>query len=326
MRKRVNVLLAACAVVALQPPFPIASRAADGGSPARQEGEGRWVPSLAITGGTTIQGQDGSVDSVLFEGTNPMPVRLQGFHNGGDLAVAPFVGGNLELMSPALPIPTRPRFFLTGEILPSFSANREVALDGDPTCVKGPEPNAPCARDIVVVDSNNFEETAANGEGSSTSAQVGTLVFGAGLGVSFPGRIGKRQLRIKPSAGWISYEVDAEGLVVDAACDPTSTCISPGFLRETVLEGSASQRFHAVGGGLDIEMDTGRFGPIGASLFLGARFYRVLGDRTISFEASEAFDDQIGEDLAVGSWEVEVNPWMYRAHVGIRFQWLGSPN
>jgi hypothetical protein len=190
-----------------------------------------------------------------------------------------------------------------------------------------------------VFDSNTFEETAANGEGSSTSAQIDTLVFGAGLGVSFPARIGKRQLRIKPSAGWISYEVDAEGVVVDAACDPPERCISqsfefipgfpiiiPGFLRETILEGSASQRFHAVGGGLDIEMDTGRFGPIGASLFLGARFYRVLGDRTISFEASEAFDDQIGEDLAVGSWEVEVNPWMYRAHVGIRFQWLGSPN
>jgi hypothetical protein len=71
-------------------------------------------------------------------------------------------------------------------------------------------------------------------------------------------------------------------------------------------------------------MDTGRFGPIGSSVFLGARAYHVLGDRSISFSTSETFDDEFGMDTAVGNFEVEVAAWIVRASVGIRFQWLGS--
>ena len=50
-------------------------------------------------------------------------------------------------MTPALPIPTRPRLFVSGEILPTFASDRDLALEGDPGCVRGPEPDAPCARD-----------------------------------------------------------------------------------------------------------------------------------------------------------------------------------
>ena len=35
-------------------------------------------------------------------------------------------------------------------------------------------------------------------------------------------------------------------------------------------------------------------------------------------------DDQIGNDVATATFEAEVNPWIYRANVGIRFQWLGQ--
>jgi hypothetical protein len=163
------------------------------------------------------------------------------------------------------------------------------------------------------------------------------------MGISFPVEFLKRQLRIKPSVGWISYEVEAQGLVVDAMCrevtdlfgtqttqctDTTSEILFPegGFLRETILSADDSRRFHGIGPGLDIEMDTFRFGPIGSSVFLGARFYRILGNRTIAFSASEDFDDEFGQDTAVGNFEVEVDPWLYRVHVGIRFQWLGSRN
>ena len=325
-------MLAVCAVLALQPPFPTASVAAEGEGPAGQEGEERWVPSLAILAGATIESQKGSVDSVLFEDGSTTPIPLQGFFEGSDLAASPFVGGSLEVMSPALPIPLRPRLFLSGEILPTFANDRALAIDGDPSCVRGPEPGAECARDDVVVDTKSFEESSANGEGSKTTATVNTLVYGANLGVAFPARIGKRQLRIKPSAGWISYKIDAEGVVVDAACNPQDQCTdktifgfpSPGFLRETILTAQDSRRFNGVGGGLDIEMDTGRFGPLGVSLFLGARAYRVLGDRSITFGTSQSFDDELGMDVANADFEVDIDPWMYRAHVGIRLQWLGS--
>ena len=346
MRKRVSVFSLLGAMLALHVLSAGASLAADGGDPSdggdpvRQEGEDRWVPSLAITSGITIQNQEGSSDSVLFEDGSLTPVPLQGFVDGSDLAVSPFVGGSLEVMTPALPIPTRPRLFLSGEILPTFASERELAVKGDPGCVRGPEQGAPCAKDIGVPPPlSTFDEDSAIGQGTITSAQVDTLVFGANLGVAFPARVGKRRLRIKPSVGWINYKVDASAIVVDAACNPKTACtdsqivfpgfppfIIPGFLRETTLTGSGSRTFNGIGPGLDVEMDVGRYGPLGVSLFLGGRAYRILGDRTIAFSASQSFDDQLGNDVAAGSFTVDVDPWMYRAHVGIRFAWLGSPD
>ena len=337
MRKRVSVFSLLGAMLALQALSAGASLAADGGDPVTQEGEDRWVPSLAITAGATIQKQQGSSNSVLFKNGSPPPVPLQGFVDGDDLAVSPFVGGSLEVMTPALPIPTRPRLFVSGEILPTFASERDLAFKGDPGCIRGPEQDAPCANTIDNEDppENTFDEGAANGQGATTSAQVDTLVFGANLGVAFPARVGKRQLRIKPSVGWINYKVDASAIVVDAACAPGACTysksvfgdfvfINPGFLRETILTSSGSGTFNGIGPGLDVEMDVGRYGPLGVSLFLGGRAYRVLGDRTIAFGATEAFNDQLGNDVAVGQFEVEVAPWMYRAHVGIRIEWLGS--
>ena len=42
-----------------------------------------------------------------------------------------------------------------------------------------------------------------------------------------------------------------------------SPCLPRIFLRETILTASDSQRFNGIGPGLDVEMDTGRFGPLG---------------------------------------------------------------
>jgi hypothetical protein len=376
VRRRANVFLVVGVVVALQVLFPTASLAKDGGNPgepARQAGEDRWVPSLAITGGGVFQQQKGFTTSGLFIDRSGPPEAIQpdGVCRPGDpppcpivapayplpvpisdddLGVAPFVGASLELMSPALPIPTRPRLFASGEILPAFAFERDLALQGDPDCVRGPRPGEPCASEDPVVDAITFEEDAANGEGIRTSAKIDTLVFGASLGVAFPFRIGNRQLRIKPAVGWLSYKVEAEGFLVDAACNPATRCtdtlrviipslppiFTPGFLRETTLSASASRRFHGIGPGLDVEMDTIRFGPLGVSLFMGGGAYRTLGNRRISFGAARVYVDELRatasdpdaltNDLAVAKFEVEVDPWIYRAHVGIRFRWLGSPD
>jgi len=278
-------------------------------------------------------------------GTTPPDPELRGFFKGDDLTVAPFVGGSLELMSPALPIPTRPRIFLSGEILPTFASDRDFATQGDPGCVRGPDPGDPCAKDEDGSRDTPYGIDSANGTGSRTSAKIDTLVFGASLGVAFPLKVGKRQLRFKPSVGWINYKVEADGIVVDAACDPAAPFLGactdytppgmptrPGFLRETTLAASASQRFNGIGPGFDIEMDTGRYGPLGVSLFMGGRAYAILGDRTISFAAVDNFTDQLSDpgvdppvmtDRAAAQFEVEVDPWIYRVHVGIRFHWLG---
>jgi len=292
VRKGVTVFGAIGAVFALGALSPLVSIANDADEPeqrAVQAGEDRWVPSLAITGGITIQDQQGSADSFLDD-MNSTPLR--GLVQGDDNAVSPFVGGSLELMAPALPIPTRPRPFVSGEILPTFASNRDLAVEGNPSCVRGPEPNAPCAKSPGGLSGASFTSDTANGQGTSLIAQVDTLVIGANFGVAFPFEVGDRQLRIKPSFGWINYEVDADALVVDAACgNPNSVPPSlrcNDFLRETVLAASESQRFNGIGPGLDIEMDAAKIGPIGVSLFLGGRAYAIVGDRTMSFSTSKS--------------------------------------
>jgi hypothetical protein len=342
MRSEVSVLLTVGALFLLQMPLPAGSRGAEVRQIAGQE-EDRWIPSISISGGALIQRQDGFADSVLVEDGNP-PVPLQGVVTGDDLVVSPFVGAGLELMAPALPIPTRPRFFLGAEILPTFGSDRNVAVQEDPGCIRGPELDAVCATDPPAPQQIPYSEDSAQGEGTSLTTIFDTLTFGANLGVAFPAKLGRRQLRIKPSFGWIHYKVSAEGLVSNAKCGlDTSTpnipgdtactdrirsdgsLVAPGFLRAFTLEGDDSMTFNAIGGGLDLEMDTVRYGPVGASLFLGGGFYRTLGDRTISFTDSqlEPPEGPFGTDLATAEWEVEVDPWIYRAHVGIRFQWLG---
>jgi hypothetical protein len=327
VRKGVKVFSVIVAIGAL---FPAVSLAADGGDaeePTKQAGEDRWVPSLAITGGVTIQEQDGNSDSFMVD-LNSNSTPLQGFIEGSDTAVSPFVGGSLELMSPALPFSLRPRLFVSGEILPTFAADRDLAVEGNPSCIRGPEPNAPCASKPGGLSGTSFDADNANGQGSSLVTQVDTLVFGANLGVAFPVEVLERQLRIKPSVGWINYKVEADGLVVDAACgDPNS--IPPStrcndFLREMTLAASDSQRFNGIGPGVDVEMDAGQLGPLGVSLFLGGRAYAIVGDRDMSFSDTKSYDDQLGTDDATALFKVKVNPWMFRAHVGIRFHYLGN--
>lgn len=350
MRQRASPFRTLGAIVALLVALPLSSHASAGAASearAQQAGEDQWVPSLLLTAGFSIQQQRGLADSCLFpagtgsvpascdsESDPPMDPPLRGFFDGNDLAVSPFVGGALELMTPALAIPTRPRLFIAGEILSFFASNRALAFEGAPDCVRGPTPGDPCARDDDGTRSTTFSEASLNGQGTRTTAQVDTLAFGASFGLAFPLQFGKRQLRIKPSVSWIHYKVKTSGLVVNGACDPTSRCTTSepfgpgfplaGFLRETILTASSSKRFNGIGPGLDLELDTGQYGPLGVSLFLGVRAYAILGDLSIPFGAALDFDDQLGTDQAVGRFEVEVDPWVFRTHVGIRFQWLGS--
>jgi len=338
-----GVLVLSCAValpLASSAPASAESEAAQ--EPDAQQADERWVASLAVTSGVLLQGQDGSVESCLF--ANPadatstcpapgsMPLRVGA--SDKDLAIAAFVGANLEVMAPALPLPTRPRAFLAGEILPTFAAKRDVASQGDPDCVRGPEPGDPCASSE---DPNNprdtaFGEDAANGQGSVVSTSYETLTFGAKLGVAFPARVGKRQLRIKPSFGWLSYEAKVSGKVVDATCEPPNRCtnvanLGPGSLRETNLTGSETQRFHAIGPGLDIEMDTGRFGPLGTSLFIGGSAYYTLGDRKVVATNGQVYPNDglpLAGQAVSAEWDVGFKRWIFRTGVGLRVQWLGS--
>jgi hypothetical protein len=349
VRPTVNTLRVWVAAAALEMALPMAANAQDPRLQAPEErggqaSESRWVTSLAATSGVLIQQQHGSVTSCLFanpaDATGcpaPGSTPLRPAVSGSSRAVSAFVGANFEAMSPALPIPMRPRLFLSGEIIPTFASDNEPAVQGDTGCVKGPELGSPCAKDQPLPLERPYGEDAANGQGSVVETTYSTLSYGANFGVAFPVQVRERRVRIKPSVGWISYEVEASGTVVDAECEPPTRCADvapphpaagPGALREVSLTGDDRQRFHAIGPGLDVEVDTGRFGPLGTSLFVAGRAYRTLGDRSFEFESTQVYGNDglpLANQAVSARWETEVDPWMYRVGVGLRLQWLGFP-
>ncbi len=307
------------------------SHAAEGES---YPGEDRWIPSFAIVSGVTAQKQKGKVESFIIESSNPVLTNMEPTASGDTLVVSPFVGGNLEIMTPTWHVPGRPRFFLSGEVLPTFATERDLATQGQPGCIRGPAPGLPCARDEDGTRRNPFTQDLANGRGSVTSAQIERWVFGATIGAAFPFEFNERKLLLKPSFGWINYKVRASGLVVGVRCNPTSACTDytpvlgqpprPGFFREMRLSQDERQRFNGIGPGLDLEMQAARYGPIGASLVIGARAYYIVDDEVMRFSKQQAYSDQAGDALTNANWRVKVDDWMYRGHVGIRFSWLGE--
>ena len=173
----------------------------------------------------------------------------------------------------------------------------------------------------------------------TNSPRATRIHYGAHAGISFPFELYGRTFRIKPAVAWIRYAVDINGLVVDADCVPRSfgaftecntTPPQNGFLREARLEASSNETFDGIGPSLDIEMDTGRLGPLGTSLFLGARFYRTLGNRKVKLNSEvQTFNDILNQnppaaDSAAAQFRFEADEWMYRIGVGLRFQWLGN--
>jgi hypothetical protein len=341
MRAAVNALaiLSAAAALQLAPRVAVAEADAAPSERSAQQGADRWVPSLAPTLGASIQNWKSALESQICRGCtfpNPSSQSLRPAASGGDRDVTPSFGGNLELMTPELPLPTRPRLFVGGEIAATFGVDRTLALEGDPGSLSSPFPPGTV--------NQPFNEGVVLGQGSKTDATLGSPFYGAYAGIAFPFQVYGRQLRIKPAFAWMRYTVDVEGTVLDAECldkpPPRPASVPPnlcntivvqgvpvqGILREIQMTGSDTGTFNGIGPGLDIEMDTGVLGPLGTSIFLGGRAYRILGERTIEFDATESFPDQgpgLSADQTRAQWSFEAAPWMYRVFVGFRVQWLG---
>ena len=295
--------------------------------------------SLALTSGLTFQTHDGAAISTITDTMTLVSGPLRDPSMGDDFAVSPLMGGVLEVMTPALPIPLRPRLFFSGELLTFFAPRRAVAFEGDPSCLKGPEGKAVCAKDEDGTRGRAFGIGAANGLGTQVSARVDTLAFGLTLGAAFPFEYRERNFRLKPSVGWLRYKVEGFGVVVAGDCGMADICTDylelnpspppvtvtvPGFNRETILRAQSGHHFNAIGPGLDLEMDAWRYGPVGVALFMGARAYAVLGDRNFSFRAQKSFNDAAGNDVSTATYKIKVDPWLYRASIGIRFLFLGG--
>jgi hypothetical protein len=297
----------------------------------------RWIPSLGVSGGATMQDQEAAVESNCIIGgfgdgeTFPNcpwipgdprgPAPLRPSDRGSDWAVSPFVAMNLQLMTPVIPVPLRPRLFLSGELIAFFGPKRNIATEGNPSGdIRTPQDKAP----------NTVTALGLKGIGSQTSAKIRTRGFGANIGIAIPFQFRGRQILIKPSAAWMQFTVDVAGKVQAGLKDDfTLPHGVPPFgnnIREIYLNGSSTVTANAVGPALEIELDTGLFGPIGSSVYIFGAGYKVLGDRSVEMEDVVTFfpptDDGIGPDQYTGRWKWKMDPWVGRIGVGFRIHLL----
>ena len=213
MRSRVNHVVVACALT-----FAIAPRAfaAEGAA----LGDAQWVPSLGITSGVFVGTQSGAQSSTRQDEETGTLQELRVPASGDDRVVSPWVGGSLEIMTPAF-FP-RVRFFATAEVLPTFAPERLVAQEGQAERIRGPDVGAVLAREEDEFHFTEgapgqsvgprplalaFGEVEANGQGMRTMAQLDQLAWGAKIGASFSFEVRGRELRIKPSIGYLHYKV-----------------------------------------------------------------------------------------------------------------------
>ncbi len=291
---------------------------------SRNERSALWIPSVAIHTGVTVQNWSGSVDSTLIPGpgaADPTPVPIRPSKTDQNLDVSPVVGLSLELMSPELPVPASPRLVIGAEMVPIFGFERSVARNGDPSTLRPPLPPGSTIR---------FDEDKFVGQGSKVTSEMDKLAWGAYMGMSFPFELFDRSLRIKPNVSWLRYRLDFTGLVSDAECitpsliSPTDCNAPTSSVRAISLAMDTSKSFHAIGPGIDLEMETSVFGHIGSAIFVGFRAYRVLTDRRVEFGATQTFNDPIGTgDVTNARFSTKVNSWIYRAVFGFRVELQG---
>jgi hypothetical protein len=287
----------------------------------------RWIPALAIASGIAFQQQEARVES--FDVTNDEP--LQPADNGRDWAVTPYVGVNLELLSPVVDsLPGKPRFFVNAEFLPSFGASLDIAKKGNPKGFEIPFGDFPQGPECPF-GFGCYSEAQVGGTGSKTTVEVKVPTFAVHAGISFPVELFGRQLYVKPSFGWFRYRVHVDGRVL-RAIKPEEIIPDVRFVE---LEDGGNTNLNAIGPGLELELDVGRRGPVAPSLYFEGHAYRLLGDRKTDLSDSDSQQCEPGPGTTAfcpallppatyeANWRFKAKPWIYRIGMGMRFRWIG---
>jgi hypothetical protein len=241
---------------------------------------------------------------------------LRDADDGDEVTVTPMVGANLQLMTPRMDfIPGGPRAFVTGELLTFWAGERDIAREGSPTGVAFPDPAEAGA---TTQNSIRFSQRGLFGVGSRVRSEVQTLGWGARAGLAFPFQFRERRMWLKPSFGWIQYEVDVEAIVVAGLKDDglfsggSADQIPPDVqndgagnfsqrgpgIRAVTLLGNDTETINGIGPGVELEMEAGRFGPLGVSLFFSMQMFRMLGSTKIDLNSSRRCDANVSPCLS----------------------------
>ncbi len=282
----------------------------------------RWVPSFSLFFDALTQKGSGSVTSndimgpPLPEGCNGsggqlcdnQDPKLRPDSSSSDTDVAPLVGGSLELMTPRLVDRLlSPRLFVRGDVAAAFGFERNLAGEGSIGPFAPPQPR-PADFDVA--------PQTVSGQGSRAKAQVRRLVLSAGAGVAFSIDVFDRRLRIKPSAEYLRHELDLIGGLHRAVkvTDPVQPGTLNGF-RFVDLAATKKKTIHAIGPGLELEVDTMHAGPFLLSVYVAGRGYYLLGDLDDTLTATNEFGES-------ATFTFDRERWGWRGGAGLRFRFL----
>jgi len=281
------------AFLALSIALPAVSARAD-----RTEIESRWLPSASVTLGISNQEASSSLSSTVRPTGNEGAVI-----NETRSVVSPSIGGSIELMSPVvLDLPGRPRIFAHGDLVPLLTTERKLAIEGAAGDLEAP------------INQGNFGEAAITGQGSFSSIDMGTLAYGAGLGVAFHFELFDLEMAVRPSVEWYRYQGTLRGFVSRAF--KTGVNLLPPD-REVQLRATERRNWNAVGGGLEIEAEVFEEESISALFFAFGRYYENIGDRSIETRASN-----LNGDMATFTYKNSAD--LYNFGVGFRLRWIGG--
>lgn len=284
-----GVLFVVSLAVCLLPIFATAEPAAD-------ELE-RWRPSVAVFSVVSVQDTKSSVVSNLRPSDDPgRPIEQ------AQAIVWPSIGGSLELMSPRLVEGFgAPRVFVHGDLIGAFLSDRKLANEGAPD-------------EFGVPTSPVFPEESIEGQGSETRLDIGSLAWGAGIGVAFRVEILGYEFAIKPSAEWYQYKGTFRG-VVARAIKPAPDQPLDRLVR---LELTDRRTWNAAGGGLELETPVLETDEFTGHMFVTGKAYALLGDRSIDRTVRDA---TVPTDAAV--FDYKASSILYNFGLGFRLRWRG---
>ncbi len=272
----------------------------------------RWVPAVSIDMGLMIQETaagflTGGIKDPAWVQAFPASERIRQSASGDSRPFAPVSALSLEFMTPGIPyIPTRPRMFVHGEVIATFPHAFRTAKNGD---VDEFTLGFPAIGGRIAGDNT---EQVIGGQGGTLKSKLQRWQFAGGAGIAFTADLWERRIRVKPSFEYLTQEIEVSGLIKRA----TAIIDRPRDFddhRLIILKASKTKRYHGMGAGMELEMDTRRSGPLLVSMFANVRVYRFMGDLKINLKAKNSFDEE-------AKFRFELKRYTYRTAIGIRFR------
>ena len=323
----------------------------DASAASRDEDEwSQWVPSLALETDLSFHPTNGAIRTGDVYGPylsrpaapspdQPITSGTPAFAN--PYMVTPSFGIVAEIMTPAwFDLPGRPRLFGHADVIIAFGPTYQMPGVASPGALRSP-----------VDDRIAVTEQSILGQGASNEASVQPLQIAAGAGIAFTTQLAGRTIRFKPSVEYLRQEVELSSLVsravkyrdlpVPPPCNTDPACLRQfqvaNNFRQVLITGKKQATYDGIGPGFQIEMDTGRAGPLMLSLYASVKAWAFLNNDPIEIQASNqnAFSPgcQPGDTTPINpsnpllcaaeqaDFSFQREDWGFGGGFGLRFRW-----